>query len=250
MKWLKFAKYQIAEILPSVRNFYLIFLAIIIFITIISRSNSNFSGIDFASVVFIFIAGLNSFRSSFNFALANNISRKVFLKGMIVAIFPITITMSLIDLIINRVSNIFVPNPNNFDMIYGAYRDIDKRNIIRSLDWMPQNDVTTLLGTILWQFALYSTVFLLGVLITLIYYRISKPFKILVSVSPVILIVLNISIKGMLPESFGKGLSNFAVAAFGFETQNPFIAVLSFGVIGLVFSTFIYLLTRRAVIKE
>ncbi|MDQ2085602.1 hypothetical protein RBH29_04030 [Herbivorax sp. ANBcel31] len=249
MKSLKFAKFQIAEMIPSTGIFYLIFLLVLIFLVSLNSSNgnTNTSGLEFASIIFLFILGLSCFRSSFNFSQANNISRKLFYKGTIMSIFPIAMTMSILDLIINRIYNNFIPSPTNFDMIYGSYRDTGMRDASGVITWVQENDVFTLLGTTIWQFALYSLVFITGILITLIYYRSNKPLKVLVSVVPVMLIISLNTTSGWISQSFLSGIKDFAAFAF---LENSYLAALSYGIIGAVFSMFIYLLTKRAIIKD
>lgn len=254
MKSLKVAKFQVIDGIPSLRIFYAIFLAIIIFIAIAnvnSGGNVTSSGLELSSVIFLFIAGLNSFKTSFKFSQANNISRKTFFIGMIMGAFPIAIIMSVIDIIINRVYNIFVPCPTNFDMIYGSFRDTVMWGFNSDvIVWKQANDLFTLLGTTIWQFALYTMVFLIGILISLIYYRSNKLLKVIVSILPFMLIMLSRIIAVLLPISFWTKLGRFIENSFGWYSRNPYMAVLSFSILGIIFAGFIYLLIRKAVIKE
>lgn len=254
MKELKMAKFQVLGTIPTVSVYYALFLSFIAFLVLMSvNPNAGFtsSGLEMSSAVFIFIVGLNSFKESFKFSQANNISRKTFFKGVIMGMIPITLSMSIIDLIINRFYNIFVHCPTNFDMIYGSFRDTGMRyagsNVVA---WTQANDFSTLFGTITWQFAVYSSFFLLGILISLIYYRSNKLLKVLVSVVPVILItLLNIAFR-MIPTPIRNGILNFISAAFGWQSRNPYMAVLSFIVLASIFACFGYLLIKKAVAKE
>ena len=252
MKSFKIAKYQVMEILSSIRTFYAIFLLVIVLLSILSfRSGGahSSSGLDFASWIFLFIAGLNAFKRSFYFSQANNISRKTFFKGLVMGVFPITFAMSVIDVVINRIYNNFVPSPTNFDMIYSSFRDTDMRYGARMV-WTPANDIYTLFSTAIWQFALYSMIFLLGILITLIYYRSSKLVKVIVSVLPIALIIFSNIIYQLLPVAFWESVGALIAGAFGWESRNPYMAVLSFGILASLFSGVAYLLTRRAVVKD
>lgn len=253
MKFLKIAKYQVMDTIYPIRNFYAIFLLVITSLVLLSEnSGSTFSssGIEFASVIFIFVAALNSVRSSFIFSQANNISRKTFFKGIIMGIFPITLAMSIIDLIINRFYNIFVNCPTNFDMIYGSYRDTGMLDINGGFAWTQANDLFTLFGTVIWQFALYSLVFLVGILISSIYYRSNKLIKVIVSVLPVLIIISSFSILSLLPMAFRDAIVQFVPGAFGWYSRNPYIAVFSFTVLGVILAGFAYLLIRKAVVKD
>ncbi|MFZ5987579.1 MAG: hypothetical protein ACOYWZ_10715 [Bacillota bacterium] len=254
MKSLKIAKFQILDTIRPIGIFYGIFLIVIMFLAVSNvRSGGNISssGIEMASAVFLLIAGLNSFKSNFRFSQANNISRKALFKGLILAVFPIAFAMSVIDLIINRVYNVFVNCPTNFDTIYGSYRDTGMRDWnTGSFVWTQANDIYTLLSTIIWNFAVYSMIFLLGILITLVYYRSNTIMKVIVSIIPTIVITLTYNIFTMLPASFRNSIGSFITGAFGWQSRNPYMAVLSFGVLGVIFTGLIYLLTKKAVVKE
>jgi hypothetical protein len=248
MKSWKVIKFHIMESVSTICIYYAIFIAVIIILIFLNADSGKISssGLEMASVIFLFIAGLNSFKTNFKFSQANQTSRKTFFKGIIIAVFPITFAMSLLDIIINRVYNIFIPSPTNFDMIYGSLRDAGIRNS-SGFAWTQANDFYTLFGTIIWQFVVYSFAFFLGLLITLVYYRSSKPVKVVVSIAPVVLLVLLLNV---LPESFRNTVGVFVSSAFGWQTRNPYMAVFNFGVLGVILTGFIYLLMRRAVARE
>lgn len=249
MKSLKFAKFHIASLLSGIRNFYLVFSLFLVFLIVINSrgANATSSGIEFSSMVFVFILGLNSFKNSFYFSQANNISRKVFFKGATLTMLSVCMVMSIIDLIIGRVYNNFIASPTIFDMFFGNLRGLDmwSENGIRV--WVQQNDISTLLGTTIFQFALYSLFFVTGMFITLIYYRSNNPLKILISIIPVVFIILLNTIKTRIPNFLWRGMAEFVSLAF---LKNSYIAALSFGIIGTMFIGFTYLLTRRVTVKE
>ena len=159
MKTLKISKYHIYQTMKSVKGFYTIFISVIIFLYIISSyqgGSVSSSGLEISTIIFLFVAGLNSFKSNFKFSQANNVSRKTFFKGLFIGILPITISMSIIDLIVNRTYNIFVKCPTIYDMVYGSYR-MATYNID---NWVQSNGIATLAATFTWQFAFYTMVFL------------------------------------------------------------------------------------------
>lgn len=249
MRELKIAKYQIFESLNAVRIFYMIMILILAFLSIISNGKINSSGVEFATIIFLFVAGLNSFRSVFKFSQANNVSRKKFIKGVIIGSLAITFSMSLFDVIINRIYNLFVKCPTNFDMIYGSLRGL---NVLKERNlWTQSNDIYTLFGTFIWQFAIYSTVFIIGILISLTYYRSNKIVKIIISVVPAMLFIFG----SYAPVQSTDNNSNiniveFIQSFFGWQAQNPYIAVLNLGILSIILSMVIYVLTKKAVIKD
>jgi hypothetical protein len=248
MRTLKISKYHIYQTMKSVKGFYTIFISVIIFLYIISSyqgGSVSSSGLEISTIIFLFIAGLNSFKSNFKFSQANNVSRKTFFKGLFIGILPITISMSIIDLIVNRTYNIFVKCPTIYDMVYGSYR-MATYNID---NWVQSNGIATLAATFTWQFAFYTMVFWAGILVSLIYYRSNTLMKVIVSIIPVFLLSFSNTIVNLL-NPFIDEIGEFIITAFGLQSQNSYMAVLSFLVIALILAGFVYLLTRKAIVKE
>lgn len=248
MKELKVAKYQILSSIGAIRIYYLIYLSVIMLISasiVTSDGRATSSGLDFSTMIFLFVMGLNSFKSNFFMSQANNVSRKSFFRGLIVGVFPITFVVSLIDLIINRAQNVFAKCATTYDMIYGNYR-----NMQSYMNWTQSNDIKTLFGTLIWQFAIYSAIFIMGILISLCYYRSNKIVKVIISVIPALIIGFSYNINNTFISIFNINIAGIIPAAFGWHSQNPYIAVFSLSVLMLVFSMSIYLLTKRAIIKD
>ena len=114
MKSLRIAKMNIQSVMKSAMVYYLIFIAIVMALCIgnyVGGLKSTMSGIEFATVIFLFVCGLNSFKSNFYFAKSNGISRRTFIKGLLISSIPLALIMSIIDIIINRANNIFIRNP-------------------------------------------------------------------------------------------------------------------------------------------
>lgn len=253
MKALQIAKFQSHNTASAVKVYYAIFLTILALIVVLSNSgvNSHTSGLEFSSAIFLFVAGINSFKNGFKFSQANNVSRKTFFKGLIMGILPITLFMSFFDLVVNRIYNLFILSPTNYDMIYGSYRDTGFWNFDAFHPvWIQANDFPSLIATFIWQFAAYTSIFALGILIFLIYFRSKKYVRFIISAIPIILLMLSQNIYSLLPVSFWNALGSFISQAFGWESRNPYIAVMTFLILGALFAGFSYLLTRRAVVKK
>lgn len=245
MKVLRTAKYHIYDNLKPIKIYYMVVVLIDILLILLSRNENGSvrtSGTEFATVVFLFVAGLNSFRSSFKFAQANCVSRKTFFKGLFISVFPITAAMSVIDLIINRIFNIFIESPTLFEMTYGSYYDVLAGNVSR---WTQDNSFSTLAATAIWQFAMYTMAFWIGIFVTLVYYRSNKIMKIIVSVSPFALLILFGNIVRHLPYDAIIAVGNFFVKAF----KTPYMSSLAFLITAMVLTGFSFLLTRRAIAK-
>ena len=248
MKSLKVAKMNMEGITKSAIIYYCIFIFIIITMTVINTvGNATMSGIEISTIIFLFVCGLNSFKSNFYFAKGNGISRKIFIKGLLISSIPIALVMSIIDIIINRINNIFIKNPTFYDMAYGNLVGII--GDIYNGAWTQSNSLSTIFNTILFQFSFCLLAYVVGIVINMIYYRSNKYVKVLVSVIPVAFIMFsgNFSIRN---SALTIRVKEFFDYIFGFNPVNVFACVTTFLVLTVVLWAIAFLLIRKAVIKE
>ena len=247
MKSLKIAKMNIEGIMKSAIIYYSIFVCVIIGLIAVSGGRSSMSGVEFSTVIFIFVCGLNSFKSNFYFAKSNGISRKTFIKGLLISIIPIALVMSIIDIIINRINNIFIKNPTLYDMSYGnLLGDVGR---IHEGVWIQSNSLATIFNTILFQFSLCLLAYVVGIVINMIYYRSNKYLKVLVSVIPVVFIIFNANFSTKNP-GLTMRINEFLDYIFGFNPSNVFACITTFLVLVVILSGVAFLLIRKAIIKE
>lgn len=247
MKSLKVAKMNIEGVMKSSIIYYCIFVCVIIFLISISTEGTTMSGLEISTVIFLFVCGLNSFKSNFYFSKSNGISRKTFIKGILISSIPIALVMSIMDIIINRISSIFIKNATFYDMTYWSY--LGNAGAIYENNWSQSNSISTIFNTILFQFSFCLLAYVAGVVINMIYYRSNKYIKILVSVTPVIIIIFNTTLPIRNPRLAMK-LNEFLDYIFGFDPVNVFACVTTFLVFTVVLSGIAFLLIRKAVIKE
>lgn len=247
MKSLKIAKMNIEGIMKSAIIYYFIFICVIIGLIAVSDGRSTLSGIEVSTVIFIFVCGLNSFKSNFYFAKSNGVSRKTFIKGLLISSVPIALVMSIIDIIINRINNIFIKNPTFYDMAYG--NSVGYISKIYDGSWVQSNSLNTIFNTILFQFSLCLLAYVIGIVINMIYYRANKYVKVLVSAIPVALIILKGNLSMRNP-SLTLRINEFTDYIFGFNPSNVFACITTFLVFTVVLSAIAFLLIRKATIKE
>lgn len=245
MKTLKIMRYQLWDAKYGILTFYGIILAItsllvLMNLNIMKQGNINVSmgGIDMASIIFIFVTGLVSFKSSFRFMQANSVSRIHFLKGHILSIFPIAGLMALIDIIINRASNLFIQNNSLFLQIYSKVEYGFQPNL-------------NIFSNFAWSFSVLCFFGIIGFCISLIYYRSSKVLKIVISIMPFIIISALGYLNGLTNGTISNVISNFFNLIWGFKHgYNPYIAVLSMSIGFILFSFLSFLLIKRAPVKD
>lgn len=258
-KSMTFARYHLSSVLRSVGVYYLVFLTAMLLVNFLVATNegSSSSGMEIAGAVFLFVTGLCAFRENFYFAQANNITRKTFFRGLVLSIPPLCVAMSLIDLLINRLLNLFIPNVMLYDMIFSGFGKPqlyaeDLGSYLHELQrvWYPSSDIGYIFTGLLWSFVIYCAAFYLGLMVTLIYYRANTWQKVLVSLVPVALLYVGSAIP-MMPNTFLaktlRSVVRFLAAAFG---SSALLSSLSFTVLCLIFIGVAFLLARRAVVKK
>ncbi|WP_434293289.1 hypothetical protein [Clostridium botulinum] len=239
----KICKYQLKTSIKPILIYYSILIGFLLLILIekFTSQNSNVqsSGIEMSTAIFIFIMALNSFKSSFYFSQGNNISRNSFIIGTIKSGIIMAAVLSLIDVIINRMYNIFIICPTNFDMIYRN----PSYGVNNSWKVMLNHSIANSLETYSWNLAVYIFLFMLGLLITIIYFRLNKLGQVVVSIIPVLLIVIVNNFYSYIPTK----VWNFIGNAFGANTKNPYMAILTFIILSILAIAGQYLLIKKAV---
>jgi len=228
---LKVTKYQLRDFRKPVMIYYLVITALGLLLFMAGpNGESSFGG---ATFIFIFILGLNSFKSSFKFMQANNISRRTFYFGNIGAIIAVSTFMSLVDLIIDKVFTATVRYKGFYEQIY-IYSS--------GQGFLPR---------ISWNLTLLMVATSLGFMITVLYYRSNKVAKILISLVPAIGLILfsffNRQTDGRLAEAILSFLGNALGLTGG---QNPYMAMFSFIIAAIGVLAITYGLIFKAPIKD
>lgn len=176
-KAFKVFRYQIYESLTAVAIFYLAVLFIALFVTIWDGSSS--SGFEFASAIFIFVVGLNSFKSSFRFMQFLGVTRKTFFLGTLLALLAIAAGMTVIDMVLGNLYAQVQPYSSLFAQAY-----VQK----------------SIVAQFVWETALLTMFAFVGFFITMLYYRSGKVLKIVISLAPVyVSIILNLMPSLVIP---------------------------------------------------
>ena len=253
MKIKSIVKYNIGSLKKSILIYYCVFIAICALSTIFAykfNGTISSSGIELSSAIFIFVVGLNVFKENFYFIKANNLSRKSYFYGTVLSMVPISIGMSFIDLILNRIYNIFVNCPTNYDMIYTDYVNIWN---YANNGWVQSNSLETLFNTFLFQVSVYLMVFLLWFLITMLYYKCNKLMKTVISIIPILLIIVFNMIFNMMVLSFPYLLGKISEALFyilGILPRNVYMTISTFSITSVALAAVAYLLIRKMTIKQ
>lgn len=207
-------------------------------------------GLELVSAITIFIIGLNSFKDNFKFFSANGLSRKTQLYSTAVSLGILSITFAFIDTI-NCL--IFKNLVNAYPLYMQIYAQ--RYGYVATGDRVPFSITPQILAeNFLWLIFLYFFVTMIGLFITILYYRMNKKAKIAVSI-----VIPTVFLGGILQEIdslFLQGrihafLLRAASAAWGIaEGYNPYIAMASMFVFAAFFGALSFLLARRAIVKK
>lgn len=230
---LKVTKYQIHDFKKSVIIFYSIILLISFALTVaVSKSPEevSFGGMEMASAIFLFVAGLNCFKANFKFMLANNVPRKRFYLGNTIALVSVAAFMALLDAILN---NVFVLNLHYEGVVLQLYKN------------------SSFFAGFLWSFGLNTLFVCLGWFITMLYYRCNKVMKIVISIAPILIINLFQYIDWVSGGLRGRAVADFLNKVMGFAyNNNVYVGALSLLVGAAAIVSISFLLIRNAIAKD
>ena len=206
-------------------------LLIAVLITSLDNTGESGSGsLDSVTLVHSFILGIVFFYSTFKFALLNGVSRRTYylssLLYLVIYSFFFTVITSITIVIAEAVTNTFTI----YSLMYGY-------NFISMFIWL-------FLACLFFE--------LLGWLISCVFYRTYKKARLIISVSLLLVIPIFVFINYLSNRAFGISVLNFISAIFGFNSAipNPFIAMVTLLVLSLILAGSIFLLVRKAGIRE
>ncbi|MBS5987229.1 hypothetical protein [Clostridium sp.] len=238
----KVCKYQIETFIKPTIIYYLIFIAVIVVLSMLagsSEGNFRSSGLELSTWIFIFVTALNSFKGPFYFSQANNVSRKSFYLGTLFYSVIVSLIIPVIDIIINRIYNLFVGCPMNYDMIYGKVRDIA---FFEGVLFKVDNSITSLLGNYLFLVGVLLVIFSIGLLITTVLFRLNKIGKYIAGG----IIATLVMTSSFISESFWINIGGLLSKIFGYESRNVYVGVTTLIVISSICFVINYILQRKA----
>ncbi len=235
-KALKVTKYQLMDTIRAGAIFYGVILAVMLLASLplvlpSGGERGTMNGMEFATVIFLFVVGLNSFKSSFRFSLTNSVTRRDFYLGTALSFLVLAAAFTLIDIAVYAVFHgIGTIRSNLFNDFYDGYGG-----------W------ARLVGVV-WSGALNLLALTGGWLITTAFYRANKGVKIALALSPVALQFVLAFLIRWIP-GFYDALSKAWLLVSGFGTMNAQVATLSMTVASLLCLGVTWLLARRAAVK-
>ena len=242
-------KYQLVDHKNSIIIFYICIFAmtaLTFFSAMMSTNNaiSMVGGFEFATMIFLFVTGLNSFSESFRMLAQNGVSRKSMFQARMAVFAVLAFGMAIIDKIINLIGDSLASFVERFHWL-SLYDQLFARRAAA------MNGFVSTLESTLFDASLYLAALGLGYFITIMYYRLDKNGKIAVSVGvPVGLMVgLPILERFISGGRIARALYRFILFAFGIRTATPYASMTTFCISFLVLCGLGWLMMRRAAVK-
>lgn len=240
-------KYSMWTLMRSVKIFYLVWLAIAILMAIVGgvakvnypEAQITFNGFDTSAAIFVFICGIVLFSELFKVAMANSQTRKnVFISAVSVTL-PLAVLTSVGGQLISAVISMFLKSQSIFTLLYIR----DSSELFK---------VGTIFKNFLWDISLAVMLFAIGFLIGMLYYRLSRFGKVVLSFAA---FGIPFMIFPMIDTILTDGKTIIKVFSFlgnclGITNGNPFWAVLSFVVIAALMYCISFFVIRKLPVKK
>jgi len=235
---IKVAKYFLRDSRQAVMIFYAITIFLVLFLFYMSNglngqpgTEASFGGLGFGVMIFLFVSGLNSFKTNFKFMLANSVSRRDIYFGGILAFVILAGFMAIMDMVMSQ----FFMATSSYQSFYGQIYGEEKR----------------LIAEFLWNFAVFLFAVSSGWMITMLYYKSGKLMKIFISFIPVIIIFTVIGFNNATDGKVVNAMWDFFVRVFGFtDNYSSYNAVLTFILTAVTAFGLSYVLVRKMRLKE
>ena len=238
-------KAAVRYLLHSYRNPLLIFYGIILLVSLLVctlmevqvAGEGKVSSVNGASVIFLFVCGLNAFKEDFCFFLQNGVSRKTQFSATCIAFLPVALLMAVVDSLMTALFSTLFSYEGILGLIYGRAMETGFTGFLLQIGWL---------------FCLYLFALLLGYLITTLYYRMDSKRKVLVSVSVPVLLVLVLPLidTELFQGRISQALSEALKAVFGLQNgPNPAFAMLFLLICCVACGLCAAVLQRKAVLK-
>lgn len=203
------------------------------------RENSTFSGFDMAYAVFVFVWSLCAFRVQFRFFQQNGISRKSQFAAWGITAVAMSLFLAVLSVAITYGMNQFFNYRSIFQQMYAPL-------------FASGAGASLVFQEMLWNAALFLCEAAAGFAITLLYYRMGKTTKVLVSVLVPASLLLGLpAIDGLVQGALTRFFERVGPQMFGFFDSgiNILVPVGVFLAVALIAAGLAWGMMRRAPVK-
>ena len=206
----------------------------------------SMSGFNFGTIIFLFVCGLNSFREPFRMLIQNGSSRKTVFLGRMITILAMSGIAAVADKLLALAFKA-VASRVGMEFFWEFYE------LVYHTRAGQIGGVQIFFEGLLLNFFLYASAMAVGYFITIGYYRMNKPAKIIVSISVPMLLIYGIPLLdwnftgGKIMDAAGQVI----LFAFGFKNGgNPYFGMATGLIVTALFGGLCWLFMRRAPVKD
>ena len=246
MSFSKAFKYSVLSNKKPILGFYTVVVALylVFIVTSFFISGGSVSGMDMASLVFLFVFGITSFKENFYMLLQNGVSRKNMFLGTVLSLLVVSVFVAVADTVLVRILGL-IPADNFalvslFEQLYGMTQYSNSSTFAVSIHEIAWNSMM--------KFAFAS----IGLFIGCAYYKMSGLQKTLVSCGVPCFLLLGLPLIDLaLPTlNIYEKLKEFFLFFFGFsDGVNSYQCVLCCLVLSIVVSGITFLMLRKTSVK-
>lgn len=239
-------KYQCIDSSKAVIVYYIVIAALIVFEAVMLASpadvRGSFSGMEAVTMIFLFVVGLNSFKENFLFQMQNGVTRTMIWISSVLSLFTLALALSMIDTALYWIMKGIAQFANGRIAIYSLIETAFDLNVSVGL-FVP-------LQILFLTFA-YALAIAIGLAITMLYYRMNKIAKVIVSVGvpSFFLIGLPILEETVTHGNIAKGMTEVWMWIYG-KTVNLYRWTLGNLFITIILLGLCYLMIYRAEVKK
>jgi hypothetical protein len=237
MRFLPAWKYQLAGVKWPLIVYYAVIAALLTLMGVSlslarqQHAQVTVGGLEMASMIFVFVLGLNAYKPTFFMFSANGVSRRTMFVSFLALLGAVAAGMAVIDSAYGQIMRAFGDYRSMFEQMYGLQASIA--------------------GGFAWRLCSYLAAGMTGYLLTVLFYRMSKPVKLLVSVGvPALALFVWPAVDYSLWDgATTKAVGWFIAWASGLSSGQPVIGVISDIVLVALLGALSYLALRRASVR-
>lgn len=215
--------------------------------------NSAVGGMELISLLAVFVLGISSFKPYFKFFSVNGVSRRTLFSSAAAALAIVSVFNSFIDTLNTLLFSSFTNYQSMFMQFY--YRidlkivHADTQDVYCGLHYT----FPMLAQQFLWSVFAYFWIAMIGLFITVLFYRMSKLMKFAVGIGvPVLCLII---LPAFDKYCWDNRLSNILAKIFNFiwgysNGYNPYIGMASMSIFTVAAAALIWLLVRQAGVKQ
>lgn len=248
-------RYQFRNYFHIFRIYYLVIYCMML-IAFIQRylfkpspdSDISISGLEFATIITIFITGLTTFKEPFRFFVSNGVSRRRFYTQTVASLGVLSAVIAVVDSINTLIFSLIF----HYYSFYASIISMDSTHFMsgRNISSAFIYTAALIVRSFFWSLFAYFAFAALGLFITVLYYRMNRTLKIAVSVGVPMLLFVGLPLLSQYVP--GRLVSNAIIAVMEWWMQcavNPLADMLSRLALAAVFAGLAFLMIRRVDVK-